>query len=627
MSEIVCALDMRNFAGIFMCSVNTSPQARGLLHYAAIVWTVLSGLKGAIILATITAGQALVKVLERWGIDHVYGIPADSINNVVEGLWRERDSIRYVQVRHEEAAALAAAADAKLSGKIGVTFASAGPGSVHMLNGLYDAKMDNAPVLALVGQVSTRFQNTHFFQELSEVPIFSDVAVYNRQVSNAEQIPAVIEDAIKAAYTQHGVAVVILPDDLSGQHIEYEETKTPVISSPSVKYDLNQHELDRAVEAISNSKRPVLWIGRGMSGKRDSVMRFAEHFHMPVISTAPATGIVSQTWPNYMGRRGRLGDKPAFEASQMADLIVFAGTNYPFGRFLPHDKTIIQVNTNPSDIGNQLETGIAFVADGAQVLDELTKREVSSQAEHFEKAAQRNRSNWLDWLDKLADDDSTGLAAESVLRELSHNASGKAVFSIDVGNNTAWSLRQLPFDQDQHFTMSSWYGTMGYAVPAGLSAAMSYPDRDVWTISGDGGFAMVNQEILTEVRYQLPVVNIVLENKAFGFIRHEQIVGKLGLYGTDLQGADWAQMARSFGAIGLTATDNESVRSAFAKIREFKAAGDTRPIVLDAKLSYVDPIDTSFMPLNKEQFGADMATEYRKRYHLDNESTLAELLG
>ncbi|MFT9009087.1 MAG: thiamine pyrophosphate-binding protein [Bifidobacterium sp.] len=577
-------------------------------------------------MATITAGQALAKVLERWGVDHVYGIPADSINNVVEGLWKERDGIRYIQVRHEEAGALAAAADAKLDGKIGVAFASAGPGSVHMLNGLYDAKMDNVPVLALVGQVTTQFQNTHFFQELSEVPIFSDVAVYNRQVATAEQIPSVIEDAIKAAYTKRGVAVVILPEDLTGTQIEYTESKTPLMSNARVSYSLDQHELDMAADALAKAKRPVLWIGQGMHGKADSVMRFAEHFHMPVLSTAPATGIVPQDWPNYMGTRGRLGDKPAFEASQLADLILFAGTNYPFGRFMPHDKTIIQVNTNPSDIGNQLEASIAFVADGAQVLDELAKHPANEQAQQFEKAARLNRENWLAWLDKLADDDSNGLAAESVIREVARNASDRAIFGLDVGNNTAWSLRQLPVGSDQRFTMSPWYGTMGYAVPAGLSAALSHPDRDVWTISGDGGFAMVNQEILTEVRYKLPVVNVVLENKAFGFIRHEQIKGKLGLYGTDLDGADWAGMARSFGAIGLTATDNASLKAAFEQIHEFRAAGDTRPIVLDAKLPYIDPIDTSFIPLDEQKFGAAASSGFRKLYNLDDEPTLARLL-
>ncbi|MDN6554339.1 MAG: hypothetical protein L0K48_05125, partial [Bifidobacterium mongoliense] len=417
------------------------------------------------------------------GVDHVYGIPADSINNVVEGLWQEREAIRYIQVRHEEAGALAAAADAKLNGTIGVAFASAGPGSVHMLNGLYDAKMDNVPVLALVGQVTTQFQNTHFFQELSEVPIFADVAVYNRQVSTAEQIPAVIEDAIKAAYTRRGVAVVILPEDLTGTSIEYVEPHTPMVSRARVSYALDGHALDMASEAITKAQRPVLWIGQGMRGKGEAVMRFAERFHMPVVSTAPATGIVAQDWPNYMGTRGRLGDKRAFEASQLADLILFAGTNYPFARFMPRDKTIIQVNTDPSDIGNQIEASIALVADGAQVLDELVQRAghdtatltddaPAKAARAFEKAARSNRRNWLAWLDNLADDDSHGLAAEAVIRAVARNASDRAVFGFDVGNNTAWSLRQLPVGPDQRFTMSPWYGTMGYAVPAGLSAAV-----------------------------------------------------------------------------------------------------------------------------------------------------------
>ena len=280
----------------------------------------------------------------------------------------------------------------------------------------------------------------------------------------------------------------------------------------------------------------------------------------------------------------------------MADLLVFAVTDYPFGRFMPKGKTVIQINTDPTHIGSQVEAGIAFVADGAQVLDALSTREATDKAAEFEKAARTNLRNWLNWLDKLASDDTKGLAAESVIREVARHASDNAVFGVDVGNNTAWSLRQLPFDHEQQFTTSPWYGTMGYAVPAGLSAALTYPDRETWTIPGDGGFAMVNQEILTEVKYQLPVVNIVLENKAFGFIRHEQIQNKIALYGTDLEGADWAGMARDFGAIGLTATDLPSLRTAFDKIDE-------------------------------QQFGAQAAQGYRKVYNLDDEPSLTELLG
>ena len=575
----------------------------------------------------ITAGRALVQTLERWGVDHVYGIPADSINNLVEGLWQEREHIRYIQVRHEEGGALAAAADAKYTGKIGVAFASSGPGSVHMLNGLYDAKMDNVPVLALVGQVSTGVINTRFFQELDEIPIFRDVAVDIRQAANAQQIPAIVDGAIRTAYAKHGVAVVILPDDLSGTQIDFTPRKTPTIPAPNLHFDIDEEQLDRAAELIRGAERPVLWIGKGLRGQRETVMRFSEKFHVPVVSTAPATGVVPQTWPNYMGRRGRLGDKPAWEATQLADLLIFAGTDYPFARFMPKNKTIIQVNTDPADIGRQFDADLAFAADAGDFLARLTARGGSSKAEPFEHAAQVNRRNWLHWLDALADDDSKGLAAEAVIREVARHAARNAVFGIDVGNNTAWALRQLPFDHEQRLAMSPWYGTLGFAVPAGIAAALSYPGREVWTISGDGGFAMMNQEILTEVRYKLPVVNIVLENRSFGYIRHEQIQGKLAEYGTDLLGADWAGMARSFGAVGLAATDLTSLRAAFTRIGELKSSGNELPVVLDAKIRNVDPIDTSFIPLDEKTFGAEKAKAYRERYNLDDEPALAELLS
>lgn len=200
------------------------------------------------------AGQALAKVLEKWDVDHVYGITADSINNLVDGLYLERENIKYIQVRHEEIGALAAAADSKLTGTIGVAFGSAGPGSVHMLNGLYDAKMDHTPVLALVGQSATGVMNTNFFQEMNQDPIFADVATFHKQVVNADQIPKVIDEAIRSAYATRSVSVVILPDDLSGQEIDYNEFKTANLKQNQLDLAISSDDVTRVAEAIKAAK-------------------------------------------------------------------------------------------------------------------------------------------------------------------------------------------------------------------------------------------------------------------------------------------------------------------------------------------------------------------------------------
>lgn len=574
------------------------------------------------------AGQALAKVLEKWDVDHVYGITADSINNLVDGLYSERDNIKYVQVRHEEIGALAAAADAKLTGTIGVAFGSAGPGSVHMLNGLYDAKMDHTPVLALVGQSATGVMNTNFFQEMNQDPIFADVATFHKQVVSAEQIPKVIDEAIRSAYATRSVSVVILPDDLSGQEIDYHALQTTNFKHNQLDLAISSDDVDRVAEAIKAAKRPIMYIGQGTRGAREAAVAVSEKYGLPVLSTAPATDIFPTNHPNYMGVRGRLGTKSGFEVSQASDLILFVGTNYPFARFMPQDKTIIEVNNNLADLGKQIDSQITVLADAHRFLSALADTNYQAEPTAFLKAAQKDRVLWLNWLDKLANDDQEGLRAEGVLKAIKESAADDAVFGLDVGNNTEWSLRQLPFDKQQKFTMSSWYGTMGFGLPAGLAGKLSFPERQVWSISGDGGYAMVMPDLLTEVKYQLPVINVVLENRSFGFIAHEKIQANQAPYGIDLLGADWGKMADNMGAIGFTVTNLSELRDAMIKINDLQANGNTLPIVLDAKIQDIDPIDTSFMPLETSIFGEEMVQNYRQTYRLstDNQPAFSSIL-
>lgn len=579
-------------------------------------------------MAKIKAGQALAQVLKSWDIDHIYGITADSINNTVDGLYQERAGLKYIQVRHEEVGALAATADAKLTGKIGVSFGSAGPGATHLFNGLYDAKMDHAPVLALVGQSSTEVMNTNFFQEMNQDPMFVDVAVFHKQVVSADQIPYVVDEAIRAAYAQKGPAVVIIPDDLSGQEIDYTPIKTPKIYQQTVHSAITDSAITDTITALKAAKHPLLWIGRGATGARQQVVQFSEDFQVPVVAAVPGTGIMPSDHPSFMGSMGRLGTKPAFEVAQKADLILFVGTNFPFARFWPNNIKVIQVNNNPEDLGKQRDADMAILADAKEFLDTILAQNVKLPASKWLKAAQKDKANWDAWLEKLSKNDRDGLRAESVMAAIKDYAADNTVFGLDVGNNTEWAIRQIPLNRSQKFTLSGWFATMGYGLPAGMAAKLSYPERPVITISGDGGFAMVMQDLITEVKYELPIVNVVLENKSFGFIQHEKIVANQAPYGIDLQGANWAGIAENMGAIGLTATDLPSLTKAFAKIDELQKAGNTKPIVLDAKIINNDPVDTSFMPLDPQIFDEATIKSFREQYELtDGQPALSEILN
>jgi pyruvate oxidase len=474
--------------------------------------------------------------------------------------------------------------------------------------------MDHVPVLALVGQSATSLMNTNFFQEMNQDPIFADVAEFHKQVTTAQQIPYVVDEAIRSAYASHSVSVVIIPDDLSGQEIDFDGFKTAPLKATRQAVIPQKADLLKVEAALKAAKQPILWVGKGAFGARQEVIAVAEKFSLPVLSTAPATGVIPTDHPNFMGSRGRLGTKPAFEVSQAADLVLFVGTNFPFARYLPANIKFIQVNNNLADLGKQRDADLTVLADAKLFLQALLKFDYSIAPTPFLQAAQADKRNWDAWLKRLAQDDHAGLRAESVLQAVKENAAVDAVFGIDVGNNTEWAIRQLPLNKQQRFSMSGWYGTMGYGLPAGLAGQLSFPNKQNWTISGDGGFSMVMPDLLTEVKYQLPVINVVLENKVLGFIQHEKLLAKQAPYGIDLQGADWAKAAQGLGAIGLKATNLTELQAAMKKINELQANNNRLPIVLDAKIKNVDPIDTSFVPVERDVFGDQMVDQYRQQY-------------
>lgn len=575
------------------------------------------------------AGQALVKVLEDWDVDHVYGIPGGSINHTVEGLYLERDKVKYIQIRHEEVGAIAASADAKFTGKIGVAFGSAGPGATHLFNGLYDAKMDHVPVLALIGQVGQSVMNTNYFQEMDEDPMFADVSVFNRTVTTAEQIPYVINTAIREAYRQSGVAVVVLPEDLTAKEIDYEPSKTPKTVKNDFTQQIDPKVVSETVELIKNAQHPLIYAGRGLLGARDTLTKFSEQFNIPVINTVPATGVISTDHPNAIGTFGRLGTKSAFEALQQTDLILFLASEFPFAQFWPKDVKIIQVNNNPFDIGKTVDVDYSVISDAKAYLEAvIATGETRSDDNGWLAANQTNKKNWDAWLDELADDDSDGLNPESVTKKVAELSGPNDTFAVDTGNVSEWGVRGVPVNQNQRFAISGLFATMGFGVPGGLAGALSVPEGQAWSLSGDGGFSMVSQDIITEARYGLPVINVVFSNDRFGFIWYEQMETKQHFYGVDLTDADWAKVGEGLGAIGFTAKSIKDLDDIFAKIKDLQAAGNKKPIVIDAKIKQDDPVATAFMPLDAELYGQDTVDAYAKQYHIDpaKQPSLGQLL-
>lgn len=573
-------------------------------------------------MSKVNAGIAMVKVLEDWGVDHIYGIPGGSFNSTMDALAAEKEKIKYIQVRHEEAGALAAAADAKLTGKIGVAFGSAGPGATHLINGLYDAQMDHVPVLALLGQVASGAMNYDSFQELNENPMFADVSVYNRTVMTPESLPHVIDEAIKTAYRFNGVAVVTIPVDYG--FAEIEDTFVSTASTHQTGVILPKDEqIEKTLPLIKAAKQPVLYVGQGVRGGFEAVKAFSEHFSMPIVSAVLGKGIIPDEYENFLGFAARVATKPANDALANADLILMVGSNFPFGGYFfnPAAK-FIQIDIDGTKFGHRHNVDLAILGDGITALERMTALGEPRPADKWLAANQKNVKIWHAWRHSFDDDTRKPLRVEPVYKEINRIAEDDAIFVVDVGNVTTHSVRHLNMNGKQAFTTSGWFATMGYGVPGGIGAKLSYPDRQVFTISGDGGFAMNMQEIITQVKYNLPIINVILTNDSLGFIQAEQEGTNKQRFGVDLQDADFGKAAEALGAKGFTVTSYDQLKEAFDAAKEA-----TVPVVIEVKITNDDPLPVESMQIDPAKFSAEEIKAFKERYETKDLPVFSDLLA
>ena len=569
----------------------------------------------------IKSGLAMLKVLESWGVSHVYGIPGGSFNSTMDALHAMQGSVRYIQVRHEEVGAIAASAEAKLTGTIGVCFGSAGPGATHLFNGLYDARMDHAPVLALIGQVASTAMNYDAFQELNENPMFADVSVYNRTVMNPESLPHVVDEAVRRAYGQNGVSVVTLP-------VDYGFTDIPDIEVSTARHQRKSlcipdaRDVAEAVRLIEAAERPVLYVGQGARGAGEEVLALSEHFSMPIVLSVLAKGLIPDQTENFLGMAARLATKPANEALMAADLILFIGSDFPFAKyFFSPTAKFIQVDTDSSKMGRRHATDVAVLGDAGEAMRQMIAIGLKKPVSKFLEANRQNRRNWQLWLRSFEERDDVPLRVEPVFKEINRIATQDAIFVTDVGNCTIHAVRLLDMNGRQRFTTSGWFATMGYGVPGGIAAKLRFPERQVFTLNGDGAFAMVMQDIITQVKYRLPIINIVFSNNSLGFIEAEQEDTKQSKYGVDLAGADFAKAAEAMGAKGFTVTGRGQLRQVFDE-----AATSDMPVVIDVKTDNKRPFPAEAMILDPEKYGRDAVEAFKSRYEVRGMPLLRELL-
>ncbi|ARJ50142.1 pyruvate oxidase [Staphylococcus lutrae] len=509
----------------------------------------------------VKANMALIKALQAWEIDHVYGIPGDSIDAVVDGLKAVEDKIRFIHVRHEEVASLAAAAYTKLTGKIGVALAIGGPGAIHLLNGMYDAKMDNVPQLILSGQADSHKLGTKAFQEVNLPQLFEDVAVYNYQLkdNDADRLFEIVDEAIRTAYQKKGVAVLTLPNNILNTKVDDHFPTTVPPYQPEIKQPLN-HEIQKAAKLFNESKKPVILVGKGTAHAKTEVRQLIEKGKIPTIVTLPSKTIVGDHHPNQLGNIGKIGSKPSYQAMQNADLLILAGTNYPYVDYLPKkDIPAIQIDASPEAIGHRFNIDAPIVGDSKLALQALTEAIEPVSKRDFLDEMLAHKETWQQWMAEDLKNDANPIRPERLMDAINKVIHEDTIIAADVGTSTVWSTRYLQLGIKNDFIISSWLGTMGCALPTAIASRIAYPGRQVIGIIGDGAFEMVMQDFATAVQYRLPMVLFILNNSELSFIKYEQQEAGELEYGIDFSDIDFAKFAESCGGIGYTLTDSKDI--------------------------------------------------------------------
>ncbi|HYW35706.1 MAG TPA: thiamine pyrophosphate-dependent enzyme [Balneolaceae bacterium] len=510
--------------------------------------------------------EQLLKILEQCGVDHIYGVPGDAINPLVEAM-REQDAIRFIHVTHEEAGALAASAEAKLTGNLAVCAGTVGPGAIHLLNGLYDAHKDYAPVLAITGQIPSSEIGSSYHQEVDLHNLFHDVALYSTTVSNPEQMPRVALEACNTSLSQHGVSVLHIPHDIGSKKVP-EVRSFSVDSSPRSRILPEEGRINEAIRQIEDAENVAILAGNGCRNARDELMQLADHLKSPIIYSLKAKDIVPHDSPYCAGGLGLLGARGGVEAVKECDLLVAAGTDFPYREWYPEEAPVIRINIKGAAVGRRTPGDYGLIGDCKSVFSELLDRLKERTDTSYLKKVQKARDRWQEGLNYTSDisRDSEVIHPQAAARAISELADDDAVFSCDTGEVTVWAARHLRPTGNQRMIFSFNLASMAFAMPGAIGSQLAFPDRQIISLSGDGGFNMLMGDFLTAVKYNLPIKVFIFNNRKLGLIKMEQEVEGYPESETDLLNPDYELLAQSFGAEGASVKDpaelKQSIREA-----------------------------------------------------------------
>lgn len=541
------------------------------------------------------AADHMMETLSEWGVEVIFGLPGDGINGLMEALRTRQSQIRFIQVRHEESAAFMACAYAKYTGKLGVCLATSGPGGLHLLNGLYDAKLDGAPVLAITGHHYHDLIDTHAQQDISLDRIFADVAVYNTRIMGAAHVEPVTNLACRTALAARGVAHINFPVDLQEQTI-HARSKRNVAGYASDVYARvamlpSDEDLGRASQILNAGQKVAILAGQGALQATDELEAIAERLGAPVVKTILGKAAVPDDSPYTTGGVGLLGTKPSQEAIEECDTLFMIGTSFPYIEFLPRpgQARAVQIDLNPARIGLRYPVEVGLVGDSRRTLQALLPLLDQKSGRTFLAHAQKGMAEWRALMEERGTKRDQPMKPQVVAWELGKRLSDTAIVSSDSGTISTWFARQIQAKRGQQFSLSGTLASMANGLCYAIAAQVAYPDRQSVAFVGDGGFSMLMGEFATAVKYELPIKVVVIKNNSLGMIKWEQMVF-LGHpeFGCDLTPIDFAAVARACGGTGFTIENPEDCG------RVLDEALSTRgPVLVEA---VVDPFVPPFPP-------------------------------
>lgn len=558
-----------------------------------------------------STADIVAESLLDWGVEVIFGLPGDGINGFIEALRRRKNKIKFVLVRHEESAAFMACAYAKYTGKLGACVATSGPGAIHLLTGLYDAKADSTPVIAITGTTYSDMMGSDYQQDVNLLQLFSDVSVYNNMINSPEHAEMAVDIACRSAISRRGVSHLTIPIDVQEKRLSGRYSRHKVAGHTSDAFAScvmpDPAMVRRAAEILNVGERVVMLVGQGALHASDEVVAVSEKLGAPIVKALLGKAVVPDDHPNSLGGIGMLGTEPATDAMEQADTLLMVGTSFPYIDYLPKPGQAkgVQIDLMPEKIGLRypVETGLA--GDSKATLAMLLPLLKQKDNRDFLQSRQQAMKGWMGLLRERSSRMDKPIKPQVIAAAVSEELQDDAIVSVDSGTNTIWAAQYLQLRCGMKFSLSGTLASMACGLPYAIAAQIAYPNRQCIAFVGDGGFSMLMAEFATAVQYNLPIKVVIIKNNILGMIRWEQMAF-LGNpeYGVEFMPIDFAEFAESCGGRGYSINEPTEVKAIMSQ-----AMVEKKPTIIEA---YVDPFEPPMPPKVEMDFVTNLAESFAK---------------